>query len=65
MKRRSGPPTHKHWPGTTRARKLAANWEGPYKVIKVLGKGAYKLAIIMGFEVPRSWNTSNIKKCYI
>ena len=28
--------------------KLAANWEGPYKIIEVLGKGAYKLSTLSG-----------------
>ena len=25
-------------------RKLTANWEGPYKIVDVLGKGEYKLS---------------------
>ena len=45
--------------------KLAANWEGLYKVIEVLGKGAYKLSTLFGFEVLRSWNTSNLRKFYV
>ena len=28
--------------------KLAANWEGPYKIVEVLGKGAYKLSTLFG-----------------
>ncbi|XP_072064232.1 uncharacterized protein [Arachis hypogaea] len=34
--------------------KLAANWEGPYKVKEVIGKGAYKLEKLDGKEVPRT-----------
>ncbi|XP_016168240.1 uncharacterized protein LOC107610752 [Arachis ipaensis] len=36
--------------------KLAANWEGPYRVKEVIGKGAYKLERLDGKEVPRTWN---------
>ncbi|XP_072077929.1 uncharacterized protein [Arachis hypogaea] len=35
---------------------LAANWEGPYRIKKVLGKGAYKLERLDGKEIPRTWN---------
>ncbi|XP_072066722.1 uncharacterized protein [Arachis hypogaea] len=42
-----GPPT----PGEG---KLAANWEGPYRVREVLGKGGYKLEKLDGNEVPRT-----------
>ena len=45
--------------------KLAANWEGPYRVVEVLGKGAYKLSMLSGFEVPRSWNSSNLRNFFI
>ncbi|XP_016200035.1 uncharacterized protein LOC107641040 [Arachis ipaensis] len=38
--------------------KLAANWEGPYRVKEVLGNGAYKLERLDGKEVPRTWNVS-------
>ncbi|XP_020972755.1 uncharacterized protein LOC110269324 [Arachis ipaensis] len=36
--------------------KLAANWEGPYRVREVIGKGAYKLERLDGKEIPRTWN---------
>ena len=45
--------------------KLAANWEGPYKIIKVLGKEAYKLFTLSGSQIPRSWNISNLRKFYV
>ena len=38
-------------PPTPRQGKLAANWEGPYRAIEVLGKGAYKLLTLSGSEV--------------
>ncbi|XP_072080898.1 uncharacterized protein [Arachis hypogaea] len=44
--------------------KLAANWEGPYKIKEVLGNGAYKLERLDGREVSRTWNTANLKKFY-
>ncbi|XP_072081014.1 uncharacterized protein [Arachis hypogaea] len=36
--------------------KLAANWEGPYRVKEVIGRGAYRLERLDGKEVPRTWN---------
>ncbi|XP_072087219.1 uncharacterized protein [Arachis hypogaea] len=41
--------------------KLAANWEGPYRVKEVVGKGGYKLERLDGNEVPRTWNMTNLK----
>ncbi|XP_057756294.1 uncharacterized protein LOC130975523 [Arachis stenosperma] len=44
--------------------KLAANWEGPYRVKKVMGKGAFKLERLDGKEVPRTWNANNLRRFY-
>ncbi|XP_057719199.1 uncharacterized protein LOC130933588 [Arachis stenosperma] len=44
--------------------KLAANWEGPYRVKKVMGKGALKLERLDGKEVPRTWNADNLRRFY-
>nr|XP_025661286.1 uncharacterized protein LOC112756896 [Arachis hypogaea] len=44
--------------------KLAVNWEGPYRVREVLGKGAYKLERLDGKEIPRTWNAGNLKRFY-
>ncbi|XP_072076586.1 uncharacterized protein [Arachis hypogaea] len=44
--------------------KLAANWEGPYKVREILGNGRYKLEKLDGSEVPRTWNMTNLKRFY-
>ncbi|XP_016196029.1 uncharacterized protein LOC107637096 [Arachis ipaensis] len=41
--------------------KLAANWEGPYRIKEVLGKGAYKLERLDGKEIPRTWNAGNLR----
>ncbi|XP_057732938.1 uncharacterized protein LOC130948245 [Arachis stenosperma] len=46
------PPTHG---------KLAANWEGPFRVIKVLGMGAYQLQTLQGNPVAGNWNISSLK----
>ena len=45
--------------------KLAANWEGPYKIVEALGNGVYKLSTLSGSQVPRSWNSSNLSKFYV
>ncbi|XP_025664656.1 uncharacterized protein [Arachis hypogaea] len=44
--------------------KLAANWEGPYRIKEVLGKGAYKLEKLDGKEIPRTWNAGNLRRFY-
>ncbi|GJY02553.1 hypothetical protein Tco_0360705 [Tanacetum coccineum] len=45
--------------------KLGPKWEGPYEVTEALGKGAYKLGGRDGKQLPRTWNISNLKKCYV
>nr|XP_025669917.1 uncharacterized protein LOC112769645 [Arachis hypogaea] len=42
--------------------KLAANWEGPFRVLQNLGKGAYKLETLRGEQLPGTWNVSSLKK---
>ncbi|GKA12275.1 reverse transcriptase domain-containing protein [Tanacetum coccineum] len=46
-------------------RKLFPKWEGPYKVTQALGKGAYKLKDCDENQLSRTWNISNLKKCYV
>ncbi|GKA32756.1 reverse transcriptase domain-containing protein [Tanacetum coccineum] len=46
-------------------RKLGPKWEGLYEVTEALGKGAYKLRDRDGKQLPRTWNISNLKKCYV
>ncbi|XP_057742915.1 uncharacterized protein LOC130961187 [Arachis stenosperma] len=41
--------------------KLAATWEGPYRITKVLGKGAYKLQTLQGNDIPGIWNVSSLR----
>ena len=44
--------------------KLGPNWEGPYRVEEVIGRGAYKLKNMAGKNIPRAWNVSNLRKFY-
>ena len=46
------------------AGKLGANWEGPYKIIKVVRPGSYEMANMQGIKIPRTWNAMHIKKYY-
>ncbi|XP_072083639.1 uncharacterized protein [Arachis hypogaea] len=41
--------------------KLAANWEGPFRVTKVLGMGAYQLQTLQGNPLSGNWNVSSLK----
>ncbi|GKC10270.1 reverse transcriptase domain-containing protein [Tanacetum coccineum] len=45
--------------------KLGPKWKGPYEVTEALEKGAYKLRDRDGNQLPRTWNISNLKKCYV
>ncbi|KAK3023914.1 hypothetical protein RJ639_043457 [Escallonia herrerae] len=44
--------------------KLSPNWEGPYRVIKVLMTGAYALGTLSGESIPRTWNAENLHRYY-
>ncbi|GKF33505.1 hypothetical protein Tco_0106705 [Tanacetum coccineum] len=46
-------------------RKLGPKWEGPYEVTEELGDGAYILRSMDGAVLPRTWNITNLKKCYL
>nr|GEX21562.1 reverse transcriptase domain-containing protein [Tanacetum cinerariifolium] len=39
--------------------------EGPYEVTEALGNGAYKLRSTDGMVLPRTWNVTNLKRCYL
>nr|GEV28792.1 reverse transcriptase domain-containing protein [Tanacetum cinerariifolium] len=45
--------------------KLGPKWEGPYEVTEALGNGAYKLRSVDGTILPRTWNITNLKRCYL
>ncbi|XP_063948038.1 uncharacterized protein LOC135152135 [Daucus carota subsp. sativus] len=49
----------------TAAGKFADNWEGPYFIDAVVGRGAYQLSTLDGAQVPRSWNASHLKKYHV
>ncbi|XP_072073834.1 uncharacterized protein [Arachis hypogaea] len=44
--------------------KLAANWKGPFRVIQVIGNGAYRLQTLDGNTLPNTWNVSSLKLYY-
>jgi hypothetical protein len=41
--------------------KLGANWEGPYRVTRIAGHGAYYLETRDGQAIPNPWNTLNLR----
>nr|GEV27060.1 reverse transcriptase domain-containing protein [Tanacetum cinerariifolium] len=45
--------------------KLGPKWEGPYEVTEALGNGAYKLRSTDGMILLRTWNVTNLKRCYL
>nr|GFA09638.1 hypothetical protein [Tanacetum cinerariifolium] len=47
------------------SRKLGPKWEGPYEVTKALGNRAYNLWSTEGTVLPRTWNVTNLKRCYL
>ncbi|XP_076949757.1 uncharacterized protein LOC143622522 [Bidens hawaiensis] len=44
--------------------KLGPKWEGPYQVLWAGDKRAYRLADLGGKEVPRTWNSMQLRKYY-
>ena len=44
--------------------KLGPNWEGPYKIVKLAGRGAYYLEDSEGKQASRPWNSNNLRKYY-
>nr|GEU96640.1 reverse transcriptase domain-containing protein [Tanacetum cinerariifolium] len=45
--------------------KLGQKWEGPYEVTEALGNEEYKLRSRDGTILPRTWNITNLKRCYL
>lgn len=41
--------------------KLAANWEGPFRVRESLNNGAYRLEHLDRKSIPNTWNISHLK----
>ncbi|XP_070022433.1 uncharacterized protein [Nicotiana sylvestris] len=46
------------------AGKLSPNWEGPYKIHGIAGKGAYELETLDGKILLSNWNVVHLKKYY-
>lgn len=46
------------------AEKFGANWEEPYKIIKVVRPGSYEISNMQGVKIPRTWNAMHLKKYY-
>ena len=46
------------------AGKLGANWEGPYKITRVVKLGVYRLETSRGEAVPRAWNSMHLRRFY-
>lgn len=44
--------------------KLAANWEGPYKIAMKTGTGAYSLEDLTKGAIPMTWNAEKLKRYY-
>ena len=44
--------------------RLTPNWEGPYEIIEEVRDGTFRLQDMEGRELPRTWNTDNLKKYY-
>ncbi|GJS25398.1 reverse transcriptase domain-containing protein [Tanacetum coccineum] len=45
--------------------KMGPTWEGPYVIRKAYGDGAYKLEMLSGEAVDRTWNGTNLRKFYV
>ena len=45
-------------------RKLAPNWEGPYEVKEAARPGTYYLKELGGADLPRPWNSKNLRVYY-
>ncbi|XP_068503965.1 uncharacterized protein [Phaseolus vulgaris] len=41
--------------------KLPPKWTDPFRVMEVLGNGAYRLETLEGGAIPRTWNAANLK----
>lgn len=46
------------------ARKFKPTWEGPYKIIKIIGQGTYRLSSLDGTPINNTWNGVHLKKFY-
>jgi len=45
-------------------KKLAANWEGPYRIQRTTRSGAYALETLQGREIKRTFNAADLKRYF-
>jgi hypothetical protein len=45
--------------------KLQLKWEGPFLVVSSLRPGSYRLKDMDGNDIPRSWNTDELRRYYV
>ena len=45
--------------------KLGANWDGPFKIIRVIKPGTFELEEMKGKKLPRPWNGDHLKRYFI
>ncbi|XP_057520371.1 uncharacterized protein LOC130800739 [Amaranthus tricolor] len=45
--------------------KLGANWDGPFKIIRIIKPGTFELEDMKGKKLPRPWNGDHLKKYFI
>ena len=50
--------------GRDKGGKMAANWEGPFRVQEEFEGGAYRLETTEGETLPRTWNVANLRFYY-
>ncbi|RDX88936.1 Tf2-11, partial [Mucuna pruriens] len=42
--------------------KLTPKWEGPFRIAKSVGRGAYRLEYLDGRRIPRTWNVVSLRR---
>ncbi|GAU16655.1 hypothetical protein TSUD_326050 [Trifolium subterraneum] len=50
--------------GRDKGGKMAANWEGPFRIQEAFEGGAYRLETMEGETLPRTWNIANLRFYY-
>jgi hypothetical protein len=45
--------------------KLQLKWKGPFLVVSLLRPGSYRLKDMDGNDIPRSWNTDELRRYYV
>ena len=46
--------------------KFGEQWEGPFEITEILGKGTYRLTNVQNKkDVPRTWNAMYLRKYFL